>query len=99
MLGATSDGCSINRRLIKVHNPKEEIVYKTKNPFSQDQRDLYFFADSPHLIKTVRNCWNSTCRSMWVCMIVWHYHSISYIFCETEQWEKYFVEPSGGIVS
>lgn len=67
VLGATLDGCSVNRRLIKVHNPNEDVVHKVANPFSQDKRSLYFFADPPHLIKTVRNCWNSKCRSMWVC--------------------------------
>ena len=70
VLGATLDECSVNRRLIKVHNPKEDVVHKVANPFSQDKRSLYFFADPPHLIKTVRNCWNSKCRSMWVCKTV-----------------------------
>ena len=66
MLGATLDGSSVNRRLIKVHSPQDSIVYKVVNPFSQDSRTFYFFADPPHLIKTVHNCWSSASRSMWV---------------------------------
>ena len=66
VLGATLDGSSVSRRLIKVHSPQDDVVYKTANPFAQDRRNFYFFADPPHLIKTVRNCWSSTNRSMWV---------------------------------
>lgn len=65
VLSATFDGCSVNRRLIKVHNPKDGVLHKVVNPFAQDRRSLYFFADPPYLIKTVRNCRNSKCRSMW----------------------------------
>ena len=65
MLGATLDGNSVNRRLIKLHNPKEE-VYKVRNPFTLEKRDLFFIADPPHLIKTVRNCWQSKCHHLWV---------------------------------
>lgn len=47
-----------------------DLVYKTKNPFAEDERFIYFFADAPHLIKTARNClWksgsNSSARYMW----------------------------------
>ena len=31
---------------------------KTKNPYSEDDRWLFFIVDPPHLIKTVRNCWS-----------------------------------------
>ena len=34
------------------------IPYKTKNPYAKDERWIYFIADPPHLIKTVRNCWS-----------------------------------------
>ena len=66
VLGATLDGSSVNRWLIKVHSPRDDVVYKIANPFTQDRHSFYFFADPPHLIKTVRNCWSSTSRSMWV---------------------------------
>ena len=49
----------------------EDVVYKTPNPFSDDNRDVYFMSDVPHLIKTVRNCWSnsfahSNSRALWV---------------------------------
>ena len=33
-IGATMDGCSVNRHLLKLHDFSAELVYKTKNPFS-----------------------------------------------------------------
>ena len=60
VLAATADGASTNRRLIKLHSSKSgEVVYKVVNPHSRDRRYLYFFADPPHLLKTVRNAWAS----------------------------------------
>ena len=32
-------------------------MHETKNPYSQDDRDIYFMSDVPHLIKTTQNCW------------------------------------------
>ena len=66
VLDATLDGSSLNRRLIKVHSPQDDVVYNIANPFAQDSRNFYFFLDPPHLIKTVRNCWSFTSCSMWV---------------------------------
>ena len=39
------------------------VPYKTKNPCAIDGRWLYFIADQPHLIKTVRNCWSHSAES------------------------------------
>ena len=36
LLGATLDGNNINRRLLKLHNPKEK-VYKAENLFTLDK--------------------------------------------------------------
>ena len=67
VLAATADGASTNRRLIKLHSSKSgEVVYKVVNPHSRDRRYLYFFADPPHLLKTVRNAWASPKRHLWV---------------------------------
>ena len=33
-----------------------EIVYRTKNIYTKEMRFIYFSADVPHLMKTVRNC-------------------------------------------
>ena len=64
VIASTSDGASTNRKLVKMHKlpgtQKGEVVYKTKNVYSQDGRDLYFIADVPHLIKTVRNNWENS---------------------------------------
>ena len=58
VLAAMVDGASTNCRLIKLHsNMTGEVVYKVVNPHSRDMRYLYFFADPPHLLKTMRNAW------------------------------------------
>ena len=70
----TCDGASSNRKFFRMHstqNRKGEVTYKTKNPYSQDGRDIYFMSDVPHLIKTTRNCWSNSfghshTRALWV---------------------------------
>lgn len=54
----TADGASSNRRFFRMHrNGGETPTYKTKNPYSEDgSRWIYFISDTPHLIKTTRNC-------------------------------------------
>ena len=62
VMGATFDGASINRRLVRLHskhNKEKGIMHKVLNPFSIDARSFFFFSDPPHLIKTTRNCWAS----------------------------------------
>ena len=71
---AVNDGASPNRQFFRLHsslanNLKCGIVYKTLNVFAMS-RFIYFFADSPHLMKTARNClyssWYGSCsRYMW----------------------------------
>ena len=58
VLYITSDGASPNRRFIRLHNQdnQQEIVYKAKNRFADDNRYIYFISDPPHLLKTARNC-------------------------------------------
>ena len=62
------DGASTNRRLWKLHNEgKSDIIYKVDNVFASDApRSLYFIADPPHLLKTIRNCWWSSKRELTV---------------------------------
>ena len=71
----TADGAGPNRKFFHMHKTSsmtsEEVVYKTPNPYSDDNRDVYFMSDVPHLIKTVRNCWStsfahSNSRALWV---------------------------------
>ena len=67
VLGCTCDGLSVNRRFFKLHgNGSSKFVYKVLNPYSSEERSLFFFSDPPHLIKTVRNSWSSNKRLMWV---------------------------------
>ena len=54
----TADGASPNRKFFRMHSDpsmSSNLVYTT---LSLDRRWLYFIADPPHLIKTVRNCWS-----------------------------------------
>ena len=79
VMGLTCDGLPANRQLFRLHAPRQatDAVYKTKNPFAIDGRDFYFFSDPPHLIKTIRNCFASRSRHLWVscthvCTIIIH---------------------------
>ena len=73
VVAATSDGASPNRKFYKIHSgistdTDKNVTYKVKNLFAT-HRDIFFFSDVPHLIKTSRNCLyhsstNST-RYMW----------------------------------
>ena len=62
----TADGDSSNRKFFKMHNHLElglPVPYKAKNVFATDERWLFFIADPPHLMKTVRNCWSHSGKS------------------------------------
>lgn len=55
------DGASPNRKFFKMHQMAENencsddgVVYWTYNRYRKGER-IYFFSDTPHLIKTVRN--------------------------------------------
>ena len=63
VLCITADGASPNRKFFRMHDKGEGLVHKTKNPFSPDERWIFFIADPPHLIKTVRNCWSHSAVS------------------------------------
>ena len=74
VVAAVNDGASPNRTFFRLHSNlaqdlKCDVVYKTLNVFAMS-RFIFFFADSPHLMKTARNClYNSgsgSCsRYMW----------------------------------
>ena len=61
VVAAINDGASPNRKFFNLHynlageDPKQDIVYKTQNVFAMS-RFIFFFADSPHLMKIARNC-------------------------------------------
>ena len=51
-----SDKASPNQKMYKMHKLRDGVVYSTPNVFATDEdRDLYFFSDPPHLLKTTRN--------------------------------------------
>nr|XP_006814509.1 PREDICTED: uncharacterized protein LOC102808490 [Saccoglossus kowalevskii] len=71
---STSDGASWNRKFYRMHRvkgaPRDMVVFKTRNLWSDDERFIYFVSDVPHLIKTTRNCWANSeahrkSRSLW----------------------------------
>ncbi|KAK3920099.1 Transposable element P transposase [Frankliniella fusca] len=57
IIAFTSDGGSSNRSFMKMNKPASEgeFIYDTINKTVPD-RKLYFIADVPHLLKTIRNC-------------------------------------------
>lgn len=61
----TFDGASVNRRLVKLHDTSNKLLYCVPNIHAADERKLFFFSDPPHLIKTTRNCWSSKSRMLW----------------------------------
>lgn len=76
VFGVTSDGASPNRKFYRMHGSAEKgphhlPLHKVRNPYSQEERYIYFFSDVPHLLKTTRNCWshpfsNGCTRELWV---------------------------------
>jgi len=58
VIAVVSDGASSNRMFYKMHQGVSESedlpVYRTKNLFFPD-RFIFFFAEAPHLMKTLRN--------------------------------------------
>ena len=59
ILGITCDGAAPNRKLFRMHTKPQcnnpDTTYKTVNIFSNDEKEIFFFDDPSHLIKTVRN--------------------------------------------
>ena len=60
VLSCTSDGCSVNRAFIAMHEPitttESGVIFDTFNFCSKDERALYFVADVAHVLRTTRNC-------------------------------------------
>ena len=66
VMGITADGASINRKMFRLHCPEESLIYKTTNIYTN--KDIFFFSDPPHLLKTIRNAFASPVRNLWVCV-------------------------------
>lgn len=68
VIAATADGSSVNRKLFNLHGDGKQMVHKVVNPFAPDGREIFFFSDPPHLLKTTRNCIASPAMNLWVCV-------------------------------
>ena len=63
VISLTSNGSSPNRKVYRLMNDPNDAIkpgYKCPNPFTTDDRSLYFVADVPHLRKTTQNCWSNS---------------------------------------
>ena len=75
VLATTCDGASCNRKFMKFQGERNNFVYKTENPYSDEPRPLFFISDAPHVIKTTQNCWansfaHSNSWTLWVSIFV-----------------------------
>ena len=72
VVAVTADGASPNRKFFSMHScSKSDVCYKTPNPYTKEDRHIYFFSDVPHLMKTTRNYWShsfshTNTRKLWV---------------------------------
>ncbi len=71
VIAMTADGASPNRKFFRLHSGTEaDYCYKTPNPYTTEDRNIFFFSDVPHLMKTTRNCWSHShvhgTRNLWV---------------------------------
>jgi len=67
VISVVANGASTNRKFFRLHkifeHQKSGITYKAPN-ISDPGRFVYFTADAPHVLKTVRNTWyNSQANS------------------------------------
>ena len=60
VISVVADGASCNRKFFRLHkildHQKSGVTYKAPN-ISSPGSLVYFIADAPHLLKTVRNAW------------------------------------------
>ena len=58
VIATTSDGASSNRRFFRLHKELDGMAGKNVTYFNlfATWRFIYLFSDTPHLLKTARNC-------------------------------------------
>ena len=63
VMSISCDGLSANRKFFGIGRDPEHttprVPYKTTNPFDT-ARNIYYFSDVPHLLKTARNCFSNS---------------------------------------
>ena len=77
VISIVADGASNNRKFFRMHKISRfqcsGITYKAPN-ITKPGSFVYFIADPPHLIKTVRNAWYNSqangSRSLVVCILI-----------------------------
>ena len=74
VLGVTGDGVSVNRKVYQMHG-STSCIYKCANIYSSEARNIYFFSDPLHLLKTIRNAMYNKNRHLWVSIV----HDYCYI--------------------
>ena len=72
VMAHTMDGSSKNRKYFRLMGLKEKQSpkHKMKNPFTTENRYIYFLSDPPHLMKTTRNCFQNPRRELKVCQLI-----------------------------
>lgn len=71
VVAITADGAGPNRKFFHLHSVSgSDMCHKVTNPYTKENRPIFFFSDVPHLMKTTRNCWSHSStngtRSLWV---------------------------------
>lgn len=74
VVSLTGDKASPNQKFFRLHGKasgESNVTYKVPNPYTKEDRPIFFISDVPHLIKTVRNCWSNSFghsqkRALWV---------------------------------
>ena len=75
VISLTADKGSCNPKFYRLHHKvnstQQGVTYKVLNPYTSENRDIFFISDVPHLIKTVRNAMSNSfghnnARAMWV---------------------------------
>ena len=90
VLFVTADGASVNHALFRKHDSPNKLLYKVPSKYANDGRQIFFFSDPPHLLKTARNCWASSYRTLKVNYLpndlyCYAYYVLLCILC-TVQW-------------
>lgn len=86
VLVITADGASPNRKFFRMHSSEDDnVCYKTSNPYTDEERCIYFMSDVPHLMKTSRNCWSHSfahgCkRKLWVRLMELMHAVLYYVY-------------------
>lgn len=72
VIALSCDGASTNRSFFSIFSAsRTQTAYKTRNPYCNEDRYIYFISAVPHLMKTTRNCWSHSFahgghRPLWV---------------------------------